>query len=320
MMTGCITQALAAEETLIVDGAMATELEHRGIDTSNALWSAMALISNPHAVCDVHLSYFEAGANIATTNTYQANIPAFVQNGLSRAQAEQLIRLAATEALEARNAYRTRYPNDARPLFIAGSIGPYGAYLANGSEYTGRYTLADEAYRNFHRSRMRILADAGVDIFAFETMPNYQEIRALTGLLAEEFPDCCAWISCSLSNTSHLCDGTPLNQVAAELDGNPQIMAVGANCIPMAMTTAAINTIRSASNKPIIVYPNNGDAYDPVTKTWRRNSNNLHLADMAPEWHKAGARLIGGCCRTTPNDIRALAHALRGMPRLRPNE
>ncbi|OXM99633.1 homocysteine S-methyltransferase [Bifidobacterium vansinderenii] len=312
-----ITKALAAQSPLIVDGAMATELEKRRVDTANELWSAMALIHDPQAVRSVHLSYFEAGANIAITDTYQANIPAFERIGLSAAEARQLISAAAREALTARDAYRAFDPGleaasggPGRPLLVAGSIGPYGAFLADGSEYTGAYTLADAQYRDFHRERMRILADAGVDLFAFETMPNMGEVRALVGLLAEEFPGREAWVSFSLHDDGHLCDGTPLEEAAAKLDGFVQISAIGVNCVPLDMVTAAIRRIRMGTSKPIIVYPNNGDIYHPDTKTWTPNPSGLSLAQLAPQWIAAGASLIGGCCRTTPEDIRRLSASL----------
>lgn len=309
-MTSILSEALAARSPLIVDGAMATELEKRGVDTANELWSAMALIHDPQAVRAVHLSYFEEGASIAITDTYQANIPAFERIGLSEEEARRLIATAAHEAIAARGEYRSVHPTEDRPLLIAGSIGPYGAFLADGSEYTGSYTLTNAQYRAFHRERMRILADAGVDLFAFETMPNMGEVRALAGLLTEEFPEHEAWVSFSLRDTGHLCDGTPIEEAAAELDEFAQVAAIGVNCVPLDMVTAAIRRIRTATGKPIIVYPNNGDIYHSDTKTWTPNPSSLSLAQLAPQWIAAGASLIGGCCRTTPEDIRRLSASL----------
>ena len=314
-MNGILGTALAAQSPLIVDGAMATELEKCGVDTANALWSATALIRNPHVVRDVHRSYFEAGANIAITNTYQANVPAFERIGLTIDEARRLIAVAVDEAIAARNEYRSgtsisvtkETPGDhASPLLIAGSVGPYGAFLAVGSEYTGGYTLTDVEYRDFHRERMRILAEAGVDLFAFETMPNMTEVRALTGLLSDEFSDMEAWVSFSLRDARHLCDGTALDEAAAALDRVPGISAIGVNCVPLELVGDAIGCIRSATNKPIIVYPNNGDIYHPDTKTWTPNPSGLGLAQLAQRWIDAGASILGGCCRTTPSDIREL--------------
>ena len=321
-MNGILGTALAVQSPLIVDGAMATELEKHGVDTANALWSAMALIRDPQAVHDVHRSYFEAGANIAITNTYQANIPAFERIGLSGDEARELIASAVDEAIEARDEYRSAVPASAaeetldnrhvRPLLVAGSVGPYGAFLADGSEYTGGYTLTDVEYRDFHRERMSILAEAGVDLFAFETMPNMAEVRSLIGLLSDEFSDMEAWVSFSLRNAGHLCDGTALDEAAAALDRVPGISAIGVNCVPLELVGDAIGCIRSATDKPIIIYPNNGDIYHPDTKTWTPNPSGLNLARLAPQWIDAGASIIGGCCRTTPSDIQELAAVCHG--------
>ncbi|KAB7788492.1 homocysteine S-methyltransferase [Bifidobacterium cebidarum] len=321
-MRGVIEQALAVQSPLIVDGAMSTELERRGVDTANGLWSAAALIDSPQLVRDVHEAYFEAGANIAITDTYQANIPAFEKAGLTSEEAERLIGTAVTVALEARERYRrhravsnskSREPSNAssptctRPLLVAGSVGPYGAFLADGSEYTGKYRLSDACYRDFHRRRMQILSDNGVDVFAFETMPNISEVRSLIGLLTDEFPDLEAWVSFSLHDSDHLCDGTALEKAATLADACSQISAIGVNCVQPNLVADAIARISAITAKPIIVYPNNGDVYHPDTKTWTHGSEALSLGRMALQWVDAGASLIGGCCRTSPADIHDLA-------------
>ncbi|WP_225432858.1 homocysteine S-methyltransferase [Bifidobacterium saimiriisciurei] len=308
--------ALRRQSPLIVDGSMATELERQGVDTASALWSATALVDSPRIIRDVHRAYFEAGANIAITDSYQANVPAFEKLGLSGKQSRRLIAVAAEEAIAAREEYRRAHTDDEtadRPLVVAGSVGPYGAFLADGSEYTGDYALSDAEYRDFHRPRMQALADAGVDLFAFETMPNIGEVRALVGLLNDEFAGTQAWVSFSLQDAGHLCDGTPLKKAVAELDGNPQIAAIGVNCVPPETVSPAVHIIRRATSKPIIAYPNNGDVYHPGTKTWTPNPGGLDIARLASEWFAEGATIIGGCCRTTPDDIRRVASALRDV-------
>lgn len=202
------------DQPLVIDGAMATELEKRGVETNNALWSAMALIHNPDAVIAVHKSYFEAGANVAITDSYQANLPAFEAAGLSVTESRRLISESVRLAQRARDEYR-KEEGLKRPLLIAGSVGPYGAYLADGSEYTGNYQLTKQQYQNFHRERMQILAAAGADLFAFETQPNFEETQALVDLLENEFPEMSAWVSFSVNQKGQLCDGTSLNQAVA---------------------------------------------------------------------------------------------------------
>lgn len=198
MENGSIRQLLHNRHVAIVDGAMATELEKHGVDTSGELWSAAALLHQRQAIYDVHMSYLEAGADFATTNTYQANPEAFANIGLSESESRTLIAQAVQEAKRACADWSQRHPSRRTPL-VAGSVGPYGAFLADGSEYTGDYALSGQQYQDFHRVRMQVMAESGVDLFAFETMPNIGEVKALTGLLRDEFPNMTAWLSFSLS-------------------------------------------------------------------------------------------------------------------------
>ncbi|WP_461214572.1 homocysteine S-methyltransferase [Lacticaseibacillus sp. GG6-2] len=303
---------LQNHRVLINDGAMATELEKAGVDTNNALWSAMALLSDPQAVVAVHRSYFEAGANIATTNSYQANPQAFAKLGLADTESDHLIQQTVVLAQQARSEYLSTHPERAGELLIAGSIGPYGAYLADGSEYTGDYALTGVQYCDFHRRRLQLLAAAGVDFFALETMPNIQELQALVGLLHHEFPAMTAWASLSGGEYhDRLCDGTPLATVCKLLNASDQIGAIGINCTAMTNISATLATLRPLTAKPLVVYPNNGDRYDPTDKSWQPNPDAPSFAALAPQWQQAGASIIGGCCRTTPEDIRAIAESCR---------
>ncbi len=330
-----LTQACAP---LILDGAMATELEGLGVDTSTPLWSATALAEHPEAVRAVHEAYYRAGAQVATTNTYQANIPAFTAAGWSASEADALLQRAVTLAREARD-------SAAPDGWVAGSVGPYGAYLADGSEYTGRYQLSEEGFRDFHRPRLRALLGAGAEALALETMPHAGEVRALVRQLAQEFPDARAWVSLSVRQASGggtetddqagsgggagadgggadggteadgagepvLCDGTALPEVAALLEQSPQVVAVGVNCLPIPRVTPALRALRRGTAKPLVAYPNSGERYDPVTKSWEPAPGPASPADAAAAWAASGARLIGGCCRTAPSDIRRIRATL----------
>ncbi|OIJ35536.1 hypothetical protein BK826_07310 [Rothia kristinae] len=316
-----LTQACAP---LILDGAMATELEGLGVDTSTPLWSATALAQRPEAVRAVHEAYYRAGAQVATTNTYQANIPAFTAAGWSASEADALLQRAVTLAREARD-------SAAPDGWVAGSVGPYGAYLADGSEYTGRYQLSEEGFRDFHRPRLRALLGAGAEALALETMPHAGEVRALVRQLAQEFPDARAWVSLSVRQSPGgsesdgelrsddagaddvapvLCDGTALPEVAALLEQSPQVVAVGVNCVPIPRVTPALRALRRGTAKPLVAYPNSGERYDPVTKSWEPAPGPASPADAAAAWAASGARLIGGCCRTTPSDIRRIRATL----------
>ena len=300
-----VATLLATHNTLILDGALATELEARGCDLSDPLWSAKVLIENPELIYQVHLDYFNAGAQCAITASYQATPQGFLRRGLDHEQSLALIAKSVHLAQQARSDFLTQHPQ-ATPLPIAGSVGPYGAYLADGSEYRGDYALPQEEMIAFHRPRIRALAEAGVDLLACETLPSFTELQALLTLL-QEFPTLGAWFAFTLRDSQHLSDGTPLTQVLAALHGNPQALAIGINCIALENVTPALRQFAVLTDKPLLVYPNSGEHYDAVSKTWHHHGEACaSLADYLPQWLAAGAKLIGGCCRTTPKDIAAL--------------
>ncbi|RVU76637.1 homocysteine S-methyltransferase [Pantoea dispersa] len=300
-----IAAALTHTDTLILDGALATELEARGCNLADTLWSAKVLMENPGLIYQVHYDYFAAGANVAITASYQATPLGFAARGLDSGQASALIRQSVALAQRARDDYRAASGSEA-PLLVAGSVGPYGAYLANGAEYRGDYALPAAEMKDFHRPRVAALLEAGVDLLACETLPSFDEIQALISLLAE-FPHSSAWFSFTLRDAQHLSDGTPLSKVAEVINAAPQVVAVGLNCVALESVTPALQTLQALTDKPLLVYPNSGEQYDAVSKSWHSAPSGCTLHDKFPEWQQAGARLIGGCCRTTPQDIAAIA-------------
>ncbi|HEJ7887821.1 TPA: homocysteine S-methyltransferase [Serratia liquefaciens] len=301
-----VATLLATHNTLILDGALATELEARGCDLSDPLWSAKVLIENPELIYQVHLDYFNAGAQCAITASYQATPQGFLRRGLDHEQSLALIAKSVHLAQQARSDFLAQHPQ-ATPLLIAGSVGPYGAYLADGSEYRGDYALPQEEMIAFHRPRIRALAEAGVDLLACETLPSFTELQALLTLL-QEFPTLGAWFAFTLRDSQHLSDGTPLTQVLAALHGNPQALAIGINCIALENVAPALRQFAVLTDKPLLVYPNSGEHYDAVSKTWHAcGGEHGSLIDQVGEWQRIGVRLIGGCCRTTPKDIRQIA-------------
>lgn len=307
-----VQEILKAYPLVVLDGALATELEARGCDLRDELWSARILIEAPELIKQVHADYFAAGADVATTASYQATFESFAQRGLSRDEAAGLMRLSVQLARDARDEFcatPANHANRPRPL-VAASVGPYGAYLADGSEYRGDYGLSEVELTDFHRERMAVLIDAGADLLACETIPCAIEARAITHLL-DEFPGIYAWISYSARDGGHTNQGEPIAEAVAAA-AHPQVAAVGINCTAPHFIPDLIRAIRGATDKPILVYPNSGEEYDSVAMTWRGQSECDAYATDAAGWHRLGARLIGGCCRTTPAHIRALAAALRG--------
>lgn len=299
------------ERPLVLDGGLATELEARGVDLTGPLWSARLLLENPRLIRDVHDAYLRAGADCIVTASYQATIPGFTSSGLTEANARQALVRSVTLAVEARDAFWMEERNRKgriRP-FVAASVGPYGAYLANGAEYTGDYDLDDRGVYRFHAPRFRLLAGAGADLLACETIPSRAETLALFRLFRET-PEAQGWISWSCADGAHLRDGTPIGEVAALANGTPGVLAVGVNCTEPAHITPLIERMRRMTDLPLVVYPNSGERYDPRTGRWQPGGGRPDLAALAVEWVGAGARIVGGCCRTTPADIAAIRSAI----------
>ncbi|MFN2746430.1 homocysteine S-methyltransferase [Bacillus sp. z60-18] len=299
---------------IILDGAMATELERHGCDLNDSLWSAKILIENPGLIKQVHADYFSAGADCAITASYQSTIAGFLKRGLSEEEALHLIKESVRLATEARDEFWSLPENrNGRPKpLVAASVGPYGAFLADGSEYRGDYGVSEDELVDFHRPRMRALIDAGADILACETIPCLQEARAIVKLL-KEFPQTYAWISFSAKDGHLISDGTPAAECAEWLDRQEQVAAAGINCTPLEHIPSLISEMKKHTDKPLIAYPNPGEAYDPETKTWHGPACSESFGDSARLWYDSGARLIGGCCRTSPEDINAVAEWARKL-------
>jgi homocysteine S-methyltransferase len=293
---------------MVLDGALATELERRGCDLHDPLWSAKVLIEAPDLIKQVHTDYFAAGADCAITATYQATFAGFARRGLNEEEAADLMRLAVRLAIEARDEFWADPANRLgrpKPL-VAASIGSYGAFLADGSEYSGDYGLTEDELMNFHRPRLRILAESEVDLLACETIPCLVEALALARLF-DEHPGREAWISFSARDAVHISCGEPLAGCVAELEPYQQVVAVGINCTPPQYVADLVAAAHAATNKPILAYPNSGEVYRPEEGCWIGEPDATRYVDEARVWYERGARLIGGCCRTGPEEIRSIA-------------
>ena len=303
-----IESYLREQGFLILDGGLATELEGRGFDLADPLWSARLLIESPEAIGTVHHDYLAAGADVIITASYQATIQGLMARGFSRVASAEIIQSAVTIAVAARDQFwqPTQHDQRLRPL-VAASVGPYGAYLANGAEYTGDYDLDREGLRDFHQERWQILANSSADLLACETVPSIIEAQALLDLL-HTTPEQSAWFSFSCRDDNHISDGTPIADCARLLADEAQVVAIGVNCTRPEFVPSLITALRGATDKPIVVYPNSGEGWDAVHKCWigaEGDSAENYAAD-AQQWHKLGATLIGGCCRTTPQHIRTI--------------
>jgi homocysteine S-methyltransferase len=304
-MTNPVTPFLEANDALILDGGLATELEKRGRNLDDDLWSARLLLDNPAAIQQVHLDYFWAGADCGTSASYQATLAGLQARGLATLQAIDLLRRSVELVQAAREQFWQEYDGGRLYPLVAASIGPYGAALADGSEYTGDYDLGEDALFEWHRQRWHVLARSGADLIACETIPSYNEACVLLRLLRET-PGTWAWFSFSCRDEAHISDGTPIDQCARLLDDQPQVVAVGVNCTPPRYITGLIGAITAVSTKPVVIYPNSGERYDPQMNQWYGLSNAAEFGTFSREWRKAGAALIGGCCRTGPEHIRQI--------------
>jgi homocysteine S-methyltransferase len=287
---------------VIVDGGLATELEARGHDLTDRLWSARLLVTDPDAIENVHLDYFRAGAHVATTASYQATVQGFKAAGLDRAAAIAAITTSVLIAQRARDRYAEETGRDTDGLLVAGSVGPYGAMLADGSEYRGDYDPGDIALRDLHAPRIDALLEAGVDLLAFETIPTIREAAVLLELLGASGAR--GWLSYQCRDTESTAAGEPVTQAFALAVGAPGVVAVGVNCVPprtVRRLLAAAVTV--AADMPLIAYPNGGDTWDPATRRWRSIDGESFDPAAARTWIDLGATWVGGCCRTGPDDV-----------------
>ena len=311
-MVDVIRAYLEQQKYLIIDGGLGTELERRGCNLDDPLWSARLLADNPDMIAAVHSDYLHAGADCLITASYQATFQGLARRGYTPEQVKNLIRSAVTLAKNIVDAFwadPVNRVNRLKPL-VAASVGPYGAFLADRSEYTGKYSISEDDLVDFHKERLKILVSAGPDLLACETLPCFAEARALVRLL-EDLDTPPAWFSFSARDGQHINSGEALRDCAQWLDGKPCVAAIGINCTDPLHVASLVREIRSMTDKPVVVYPNKGRVYNSLTNAWTPKSDLPCFGEMALQWAKDGARLIGGCCRTTPEDIRQLALALK---------
>ncbi|WP_221350997.1 homocysteine S-methyltransferase [Streptomyces beigongshangae] len=292
-------EALAAGP-VVLDGGLSNQLRAAGHDLSDELWSARLLLERPEAITEAHLAYFRAGANVVITSSYQATFEGFARRGVPRARAAELL---GTSVALAREAARRAGAEGVRgPLWVAASVGPYGAMLADGSEYRGRYGLDVAGLERFHRPRMEVLAAAGPDVLALETVPDTDEARAL--LAAVRGLGVPAWLSYSVAG-GRTRAGQPLEDAFAVAADADEVIAVGVNCCAPQDVEAAVATAARVTGKPVVVYPNSGETWDAGARAWSGRAT--FAPGQVTAWERAGARLIGGCCRVGPEVIAEIA-------------
>jgi homocysteine S-methyltransferase len=294
-MTMPLADAVAAGP-VVLDGGLATQLESQGHNLDSALWSARLLHDDPAAVVQAHFAFFAAGAQVATTASYQASIGGFAQAGIRQTEAAQLIRRSVRLAEQARASC-----DDGTDRWIAGSVGPYGAALADGSEYRGAYDLSVDELRVWHRPRIALLAESGVDILALETIPCLAEVEALLAEIDGSGQPCWLSVTCAGDRTRA---GEPAAEAFSLARDVEEIVAVGVNCIDPADACALVRSANESTGKPVVAYPNSGERWDASARAW--TGPVTFRSEDVKEWISTGARLVGGCCRVGPTAIRAI--------------
>ena len=305
---------LPTAHSIVLDGGLATELERRGNDLSDRLWSARLLADAPEEIVEAHMAFFRAGAQVATTASYQASFEGFATLGIDRVGAAGLMRRSIELAAAARERYRAEAVvggHDPEPLYVAASVGPYGAVQADGSEFRGDDRLTVAQLADWHRARLTVLASAGPDRLACETIPSVREGAALVGLL-DEVDGPPAWLSFTCADGATTRSGEPVEAAFALADRAERVAAVGINCTDPRFVDELIERARATTRKPVVVYPNSGEVWDAGTRHWVGKAGARVDGDAARRWLSAGASLVGGCCRVAPEDIAAIARVVGG--------
>jgi homocysteine S-methyltransferase len=299
----------------VLDGGLATELERAGCDLASPLWSGEILRTQPEKVLAVHRSYLEAGADCLLTASYQISAMGFREIGLTATAAEQAARAAIQQSVALAEQARREYAqtelaagHKPRRIWIAGSLGAYGAALHNGAEFHGRYNIGHAELITFHAERIDAMRETAADFLAFETVPALAEAEAIVDALVG-YPNVAAYVSFTCHDDDHTGHGEPIEDCARLLDPQPQIIAIGINCTAPRHILPLIRKIRAVTGKRIAVYPNSGETWVSETRSWAGTSDPHAFGDMAQQWREAGADWIGGCCRTGPEHIRAIVQA-----------
>lgn len=299
---------------LVLDGAMSDALEQEGFNVrATHLWTAQALVNDLDKVYQAHLNYLKAGANIIITNTYQATVRGFKEAGYQQEQAQHYIRAAVKIAQKARDDYEAE---SGQHNCVAATIGSYGAYLDDGSEYTGAYHLNKEEFLQFHLPRLKAVLAEKPDLLAIETQPRLDEVIILLNWLKEQAPQIPVYVSFTLrkqEEPNYISDGTSIKEAVTQVNQFKQVFAIGINCIHPLAVSPALRNIRLYTQKPMVVYPNLGGIYNIKEGKWEPFKEKIDLPTLVKEWYGLGAKLIGGCCSSLPKQIKIISQTYRNL-------
>jgi len=277
----------------MLDGGLSTALEQLGATLNTTLWSGELLRSHRDQIRAAHASFADAGATILITSSYQISYPGCVARGWSRDEVSDALR-ASTELAWFDG------------VKVAASVGPYGAFLADGSEYRGNYGLGIDQLKDFHRERLQVLISSHPDYLAIETIPELTEARAILELLVELDSTIPFWISFSCKNGSEISSGELFFDAVALTNDLPNCVGVGINCTAPEFVTPLMKSAQP--DRDFVIYPNSGRTWDAINKKWIGIQKSAFTPDQITQWLELGARIIGGCCGVGPADIQEINH------------
>jgi homocysteine S-methyltransferase len=303
-----LADMLASNRPVVIDGGLATELEAQGHDLTDGLWSARLLRDEPAAIEQAHAAYMRAGARVAISASYQASVESFANAGVSEASADELLARSVELAQHARLRVALEEPDVAETL-IAASIGPYGAILREGQEYSGDYGDVDvDELEAFHERRLRVLLSAGPDCIACETIPRADEAAILADLL-DRLSAPPSWISFTCRDGESTYHGEPIELAVAAATTGESVVAVGVNCTAPEHVPELLRRAATATDLPLVAYPNGGRVWDGNDRGWVTLGSDRLALEAVGEWIAAGARIVGGCCGIGPASIHEIAEA-----------
>lgn len=281
---------------VVLDGGLSTALEARGHDLSGLLWSARLLREAPGELVAAHRGFVDAGAEVVITASYQASHAGYRAAGLTDEQCDADLEASVRLAREAAG----------DRALVAASVGPWGAHLADGSEYTGYPHVGRAELRDFHAHRLERLVAAGPDLVAVETIPELVEAEVVVELLEEVAPSLPYWVSFSAKEGARVTGGAPFAEAAHVVGADA--VAVGVNCTAPQHVDELLEA--TTATVPWVVYPNAGATYDARTKTWTAGGSAHFPAATVQGWRARGAAVIGGCCGIDAAGVRGIADAV----------
>ena len=277
---------------MLLDGGLSTALEQLGNNLNTSLWSGELLRTAPEQIEAAHKAYVDAGAQVIISSSYQISMDGCALRGWSESDVRTALLLSTQLA---RNATQET------SVLVAASVGPYGASLADGSEYRGNYGKSKKWLKDFHRARLQILIKSNPDLLAIETIPELTEAQAILELLDEQAVKIPYWVSFSCKDGKHISSGELFKDAAKLVSGRLGAIGVGINCTAPEFITPLLTSARSRI--PFVVYPNSGRLWNAEIKEWVGPAASGFSEIQIFEWKERGAKLIGGCCSVGPEEI-----------------